>query len=168
MNQFDREYDRIRGIIGLTYKQKRDECDKIFAFFQRLCTMADVAFGILNYEGASIPYLVCSLTLRNYLEIQACLLEGAYPSAARSLQWLFEINGVGTAACVDASLLDPQYSSGPIDLEEFKRILGKVDEGKLRITRGKRKLESRRNIHCFQSQKITEKYHCVYCLFENH
>ena len=139
MNQFDREYDRIRGIIGLTYEQKRDDCDKIFDFFQRLCTMTDIAFSIFQSEGASIPYYVCSLTLRNYLEIQACLLEGAYPSAARSLRWLFEINVVGTTACVDASLLDTQNSSGPFDLEEFERLLEKVDEGKLKITRGKRK-----------------------------
>jgi hypothetical protein len=139
MTQFGREYDRIRGIIGLTYEQKRAECDKIFDFFQRLCTMTDIAFEISQVEGACIPYYICSLTLRNYLEMQACLLEGAYHSAARSLRWLFEINVVGATASVDASLLDPQYSSGPIDLEEFERLLEKVDEGKLRITRGKRK-----------------------------
>jgi len=101
--------------------------------------MTDIAFNIFEVEGARIPYYVCSLTLRNYLEMQACLLEGAYHSAARSLRWLFEINVVGTTACVDASLLDQQYSSGPIDLEEFERLLAKVDEEKLTIGRGKRK-----------------------------
>lgn len=134
MTQFGREYDRIRGIIELTYGQKKDECGKIFDFFQRLCTMTDIAFEISQVEGVRVPYYVCALTLRNYFEIQACLLEGAYYSAARSLRWLFEINVVGTTACIDASLLDPQQSHGPIDLEEFEKLLEKVDEGKLRIT----------------------------------
>lgn len=101
--------------------------------------MADIASNIYQDEGVSVPYYVCSLTLRNYFEIQACLLEGAYHSAARSLRWLFEVNVVGTTSCVDASLLDPQYSPGPIDLEEFEELLEKVDEEKLRITRGTRK-----------------------------
>lgn len=139
-SQFIREHRRISGIIRLTYQEKTIECESIFGFFQRFCTLADIAEDILRVEGARIPYYVCHLTLRNYLEMQACLLEGAYHSAARSLRWLFEMNVIGTTACVNPSLLDTQYSSEePIDLEEFEQLLERCDTEEITIGRGKRK-----------------------------
>jgi hypothetical protein len=102
--------------------------------------MADIAADIFRVERARVPYYVCHLTLRNYLEMQACLLEGAYHSAARSLRWLFESNVIGSTACVNPSLLDTQYrSEGPIDLEEFEQLLERCDTEEITIGRGKRK-----------------------------
>lgn len=140
LTQSIHEHRRISGIINLTYRQKRIQCKRIFDFFQRFCALADVSNDIFLVEGNKIPYYVSSLTLRNYLEIQACLLEGAYHSAARSLRWLFEMNVIGAVACANPSLLDDQYgSNAPMDLEEFERLLERCDTEEIAIGRGKRK-----------------------------
>lgn len=73
-NQFNHEYRRISGIIGLTYREKTIECENIFHIFQRLCTMVDLAADIFTVERARMPYYVCHLTLRNYLEMRALLV----------------------------------------------------------------------------------------------
>jgi hypothetical protein len=140
LSQFTREYRRIDGTIKVTYREKTIECLTIFDFFQRFCVLADISADIFRVEGNKIPYYVGSLTLRNYLEMQACLLEGAYHSAARSLRWLFEMNVVGATACVNPSLLDEQFGSkAPTDQEEFERLLERCDTEEITIGRGKRK-----------------------------
>jgi len=102
--------------------------------------LGDIAEDIFRVEKAGIPYYVCHLTLRDYLEMQACLLEGAYHSAARSLRWLFEMNVIGTTACVNPSLLDMEYNSeGHLDLGEFEQLLERCDMEEITIGRAKRR-----------------------------
>jgi len=99
------------------------------------------AVVVSRVEGNQIPYYVCSLTLRSYLEMQACLLEGAYHSAARSLRWLFEMNVIGAVACVNPSLIDRQYSSErPLVIEEFEQLLERCDAGENTIGRAKHRV----------------------------
>jgi hypothetical protein len=142
---YNRINDRVTGLLGLTYGQKTKECNLIFEYFGHLLTMVDIGLdifqkeGSLNVRGAELPYYVCSLTNRNYLEMEACLLDGSYHSAARSLRWLYEMNLVGTTACVDASLLDDKYSPGPLSLQEFENLLERLDSEDLVIGRKKRK-----------------------------
>ena len=137
--RFNREFNRIKGIISSTYREKTKECELLFDFFQDFCTLADIGYNVLRAEGNGIPYYVSSLTLRNYLEMQTCLLDGAYHTAARSLRWLYELNLVGATACIDASLLDPQYVQGSIDLKEFENLLNRFDNKGGVIGRGKLK-----------------------------
>lgn len=102
--------------------------------------MADIANDIYRAEGVSVPYYVCQLTLRNFLEMQACLLEGAYHSAARSLRWLYEVNVIGATAIIEPSLLDNRYpSKSRLDLAKFEVLLERCDTGEVKIGRGKRK-----------------------------
>jgi hypothetical protein len=71
--------------------------------------------------------------------MEACLLEGAYHSAARSLRWMYEMNMIGTAACVNALLLDSSYTNRMLSLREFENLLERIDNDEIRIGRGKRK-----------------------------
>ena len=136
---FETERREILGTIELTYNEKIDECEEIFKYFQRLCVMADIAADIFRVEGAQIPYLVSHLTARNYLEMQACILEGAYHSAARSLRWLYEINLIGATACIKPILLDHHFSATKgLTLPEFEEFLENIDEDVIRFGNGKR------------------------------
>jgi hypothetical protein len=102
--------------------------------------MADLAEDIFKLDQAEIPYFISSLTHRHYLEMQACLFEGAYFSAARSLRWLYEINLIGTTACVKPVLLDRNLSSTTgLTLSDFEDLLEEIDDGTIKIGRGKRK-----------------------------
>jgi hypothetical protein len=137
LTEFIREFRRITGIMRLTYEQKTSECNVIFGFFQRFCVLADIATDIYHVEGARVPYYVCSLSVRNYLEMQACLLEGAYHSAVRSLRWLYEANLVGATSCINPALLGDRVSDKPaMELEEFEDLLKRIDTG-VRIDRKK-------------------------------
>jgi hypothetical protein len=137
---FGAEYRRICGIIRLTYSEKSYECNKIFQFFQRLCVMGDIGTDIFNVEGEKIPYYVCQLTLRSFLEMQACIFEGAYHSAARSLRWLFEINMIGATACIKPILLEHHFNAKKgISLSEFEKFLDRIDKNEVSIGKGKRK-----------------------------
>jgi hypothetical protein len=71
--------------------------------------------------------------------MEACLFEGAYHSTGRSLRWMYELNLVGTAACVNALLLDVRYTHRRLDLKEFEDLLDKIDNDEIRFTNGKRK-----------------------------
>jgi hypothetical protein len=140
LTQFNREYDRICGIAKLTYQEKTKECSDIFDFFQRFCIISDIATSISQVEKSKIPYYICHLTLRNYLEMQACILEGAYHSAARSLRWLFEINMIGAVAVVKPILLDFNLSATKgLNLSEFEKVLEQCDKEEIKIGKGKRK-----------------------------
>ncbi len=102
--------------------------------------MADIAEDIFRVDGAKVPYYVSHLTLRNYLEMQACILEGAYHSVARSLRWLFEINLIGATACIKPILLDHGLSSTKgLILSEFEEFLERIDRDETRFGKGKRK-----------------------------
>jgi hypothetical protein len=130
MTHFSREYRRIKGIIGLTNEEKPYECTIVFDMFERFCVLADIATDIYRVEGAKVPYYVCALSVRDYLEMQACLLEGAYHSAARSLRWLYETNVVGATSCVNPGLLENQNRARPpMELEEFENLLKRIDAG---------------------------------------
>jgi hypothetical protein len=62
--------------------------------------------------------------------MQACLLEGAYHSAARSLRWIYEANLVGATSCINPALLGNQINvTAPMELEEFEALLGRIDAG---------------------------------------
>ena len=72
--------------------------------------------------------------------MQACILEGAYHSAARSLRWLFEINMIGATAIVKPILLDFHLSATQsLNLSEFENLLEQCDKEEISISKGKRK-----------------------------
>jgi len=102
--------------------------------------MADLAEDIFRADQAVIPYFISSLTHRHYLEMQACIFEGAYFSAARSLRWLYEINLIGSTACIKPILLDQNFSATTgLTLSEFEDLLEKIDSGEIKFGKGKRK-----------------------------
>jgi len=141
---FGTEYERIVGIPKLTYSEKSYECKSIFGFFVRLCIIGDITNEVIPYskvESAEIPYYISHLTLRNHLEMQACILTGAYHSAARSLRWLFEMNVIGATACVKPVLLDYHLSATRgINLSAFEKFLERCDTGEVKI--GKKKYQT--------------------------
>lgn len=102
--------------------------------------MADLAEDIFRADQAVIPYFISSLTHRHYLEMQACIFEGAYFSAARSLRWLYEINLIGSTACIKPILLDQNLSATTgLTLSEFEDFLEKIDSGEIKFGKGKYK-----------------------------
>lgn len=138
MVTFERESRRIAGIIKLTFEQRRDECKEVFNFLDNLFVITDIGEDIFRVDGAAIPYYICALTARTYLEFQASLLQGAYHSAGRSLRWLYEANLAGATACIDPSLLDNQFSHRKtISLDEFEEWLKLYDKNKRKLNRPK-------------------------------
>jgi hypothetical protein len=124
--------------MKLTSDQKASECQNTVDFFYRLCDMCDIAFDIWEVEREDLPYFVCSLSLRTFLEAQASLFEGAYNSAGRSLRWLYEENLAGTAACVNPCLLDTGYSTtGNLSSDEFVNWLDRYDNREVQLSRKK-------------------------------
>jgi hypothetical protein len=98
--------------------------------------MADIAFDIWEVETEDLPYFVCSLSLRSFLEVQASLFSGAYHSAGRTLRWLYETNLAGSAACLNASLLDNAYSStSNLSSDEFVDWLERYDNREVQLSR---------------------------------
>ena len=98
--------------------------------------MTDIAEHILRAGQANLPYYVCILTLRIFLELQANLLQGAYHSAARSLRWLYEANIAGATACISPYLLDRRYEGkSELKTEEFEEWLGLYDHQEVRLVR---------------------------------
>lgn len=132
----EKEREFIDRVMRLTINQKREKCQIVVNFFYRLCDMTDIGEDILRVGQADLPYYVCILTLRIFLELQANLLQGAYHSAARSLRWLYETNIAGTTACVNPYLLDRGYE-GKSDLstEEFEKWLDLYDRQEVRLIR---------------------------------
>jgi len=140
IRELEKEHKRISNIIKLTYKEKTKECKLILEFFYKLCDMADLAEDIYIIDQAEIPYFISSLTHRHYLEMQACIFEGGYFSAARSLRWLYEINLIGSTACIKPILLDQNFSATTgLTLSEFEDLLEKIDSGEIKFGKGKRK-----------------------------
>jgi hypothetical protein len=83
-----------------------------------------------------MPYFVCQLSLRSFLEVQASLFSGAYHSAGRTLRWLYEANLAGAAACVNASLLDNAYSGvANLSSDEFVDWLDRYDNREVQLGR---------------------------------
>lgn len=132
----EKEREFINRVMRLTINQKREKCQIVVNFFYRLCDTTDIAEHILRAGQANLPYYVCILTLRIFLELQANLLQGAYHSAARSLRWLYETNIAGTTACISPYLLDRGYE-GKSDLstEEFEEWLDLYDRQEVRLIR---------------------------------
>lgn len=126
--EFNHVFKRTIGIIKLTYREKRDECDEVLSFLWHLFDMADLGEDIYLAGQAGIPYYICSLSLRIYLEFQANLFQGAYHSAGRSLRWLYEANLAGATACINPSLLDNRLKGKKVDLDEFEEWLTLCDK----------------------------------------
>jgi len=138
MSELERELRFITGVIKLTFAEKTTECQELVAFFYRLCLMGDIAQDIYITEGVGLPYYVCTLTIRNFLELQANLFQGAYHSAGSSLRWLYETNLAGAAACINPSLLDEQYKgSTSMSLSEFENWLDRCDKQEVKLMRRK-------------------------------
>jgi hypothetical protein len=136
MNQAGKEVTRVNNIMKLTCEQKTTECEETVDFFYRLCDMCDVAFDIWEVERKDLPYFVCSLSLRNFLESQASLFGGAYNSAGRALRWLYEANLAGAAACIKPSLLDEAYEdSESLTSDEFVNWLDRYDNREVQLSR---------------------------------
>lgn len=129
---------RINGIFKLTYKEKMDQCDEAIKYLTLLFSLTDIAEDIMLEGQSEIPYYICSLSLRTYLEFLVNLFQGAYHSAARALRWLYEANLAGAAACVKPSLLDDKFIEGGMDLDKFESWLASFD--------GRRKVFSRKRI----------------------
>ena len=136
MNQADKEVNRVSSIMKLTCEQKTTECEETVDFFYRLCDMCDIAFDIWEVERKDLPYFVCSLSLRNFLEAQASLFGGAYNSAGRTLRWLYEANLAGAAACIKPLLLDNTYDdSSSLTSDEFVNWLDRYDNREVQLRR---------------------------------
>jgi len=136
MLELERELRFITNVIKLTYEEKEHECEEIIAFFHRLCLMGDIAEDIYITERVQLPYYVCTLTIRNFLELQANLFQGAYQSAGRTLRWLYEANLTGATACINPSLLDGNFKeSTSIKLDEFENWLDRYDKQEVRLMR---------------------------------
>ena len=104
--------------------------------------MGDIAEDIFRAEQATLPYYVCHLTLRIFLELQASLFQGSYHSAARSLRWLYEANLAGATACINPFLIDERYKGQKeLSLEKFEKWLDLYDRQEIRLLR-KRILEA--------------------------
>jgi len=98
--------------------------------------MTDIAEHILRAGQANLPYYVCILTLRMFLELQANLLQGAYHSAARSLRWFYEANIAGATACINPYLLNAEYKGkSELSTEEFEEWLDLYDRQEVRLMR---------------------------------
>jgi hypothetical protein len=128
MSELEKELEFVTNVIKLTNREKCKERQIMIGFFQRLCTMGDIALDIYQTEGARLPYFVCTLTIRICLELQTNLFQGAYHSAARSLRWLYETNLAGATACIKPSLLDEEFSdSAGLTPERFENWLDRYD-----------------------------------------
>lgn len=138
LSELVREYRFIKGVIRLTLNERPKKCLKIVDFFKRLCTMGDIATDILRTEQATLPYYVCHLTLRIFLELQASLFQGSYHSAARSLRWLYEANIAVATACINPFLIDERYEGkSELSLEEFEKWLDLYDRHDATLPRKK-------------------------------
>jgi len=104
-------------------KRKKDKCNILLRFLLHLCVIADIGEDIFSAGQAEIPYFVCSLTLRAYLEILINLFQGAYHSVARALRWLYETNLAGAVACIDPSLLDKEYYEKKDEVKGIRRMV---------------------------------------------
>ena len=136
MSEHARELSQITGVIKLTFRERHDECQDIINLFWRLCDKGDIAEDIYRAENAGLPYYVCTITIRAFLEMQANIFQGAYHSAGRSLRWLYENNVAGATACVNPSLLDDQYAgSTSLSLDEFETWLDRYDKNDVKLKR---------------------------------
>jgi len=134
--EFEQVFENIKGILKVTYKEKRDECKKLFNFLGHLFVLTDIGEDIYRVEGDGIPFYISALTVRTYLEFLANLLQGAYHSAGRSLRWLYEANLAGATACIDPSLLDDQFKGKKsITLDEFEKWLALYDKRERKLKR---------------------------------
>ena len=124
------------GIMKLTHREKKGECDEVISFLWHLFDITDIGQDIYLAGQAGIPYYICSLTLRVYLEFQANLFQGAYHSAGRSLRWLYEANLAGATACIKPALLDSEFKGkNTMDLDEFEEWLTLCDKGERMLYR---------------------------------
>jgi hypothetical protein len=135
--EFNYLHERISGIMKLTYEEKRSQCERVLNFLLPLFVMADIGQDIQLAGQAEIPFYICSLTVRTYLEFSINLFQGAYYSAARSLRWLYEISLAGATACINPSLLDEQFKREKMNLSIFKQWLMQYDNKQKRLNRRK-------------------------------
>jgi len=128
--RFENEIKQINNIMNYTYKFRKDKIDIIFDIFNRLCLLGDISEDIYRVDAIDLPFFITQLTVRTFLEFQACIFEGAYYSAGRTLRWLYETNLTGATARIHPILLDKSYSAiSTLDLEQFEKYLEKYDEG---------------------------------------
>ncbi|MEM3628927.1 MAG: hypothetical protein QXQ94_10150 [Candidatus Bathyarchaeia archaeon] len=135
LHELNRLLERINGIFELTYKEKMDECDEAIKYLNYLFVLTDIAQDIMLEGQSGIPYYVCSLSLRTYLEFLVNLFQGAYHSAARALRWLYEANLAGAAACIKPSLLSGEFIEVEMDLDKFELWLALLDERRTEFPR---------------------------------
>lgn len=133
--EFNHLHERISGIMKLTYEEKRSQCERVLNFLLPLFVITDISQDILLKEQAEIPFYICSLTVRAYIEFSINLFQGAYHSATRSLRWLYEINLAGAAACVNPSLLDEQRGEKKMNLNSFKKWIMQYDNNQKKLNR---------------------------------
>ena len=127
-HEFDKLSNRAMNIMKLTHREKKSEGDEVIGFLWPLFDITDIGEDIWRAGQAGIPYYICSLTLRVYLEFQANLFQGAYHSAGRSLRWLYEANLAGATACISPALLDSEFEGEEtMDLDAFEEWLTLCD-----------------------------------------
>ncbi|MDR0372145.1 MAG: hypothetical protein LBI79_01060 [Nitrososphaerota archaeon] len=136
--------------MELSKQEKRHECEVLHDFFVNQLEIAEQTYDIqskaVGVTGAEIPCHVVPLITRAYLEMEACLLEGAYHSAKRTLRWMHETSMIGTVACVNAKLLGvdskwlsekAKWLNDPYDktlsIQQFEEMLQAYDEHKLKF-----------------------------------
>ena len=138
MSELETELKYMINVTGLTFEEKKDACEEIIDFLNRLFVMGDIAQDIYMTEKVGLPYYVCSLTVRSFLELQANLFQGAYHSAGRTLRWLYESNVAGATACISPSLLDERHKeSTSMNLKEFENWLDQYDKREQKLKRTK-------------------------------
>ena len=131
INHINGDIKRIGNLMNLTFGEKQENCVEIEVFFNRFCEMHDISFDIWENEGDDLPYFMCSLSVKNFLEVQSSILSTAYNSVGQMLRWLYEANLAGAAGCINPSLLDTAYScSQKLTGQQFSDWLSNYDDGK--------------------------------------
>ncbi len=102
-------------------------------------------FGDLLEESRGVPKVLettaneISLLIPEWLAFMLCNFTGAYPTAARTLRWIFESGIASTAAVLDRSLLiENSHSKKPLSSHQFREWLRDYDNQRVSLGRTKR------------------------------